>query len=106
MKTDVVFINHDNNMVSLQAVLNALETFCNKDKHYQEIFSAEPGRKYIKIIQSFAGSRSVYAFIDFDGNIYKAASWKAPAKHIRGSVFDKNYSIEKAFGKYGVVYLR
>ena len=32
---------------------------------------------------------SVYCFIDFEGNIYKAASWKTPAKGVRASVFDE-----------------
>jgi len=68
--------------------------------------TAEPGRKYIKIVEETYGQRSVYCFIDQNGNIYKAASWKAPAKHVRGSVFDPDYSWGRAFGPYGVAYLR
>jgi len=37
------------------------------------------GRKYFKLIQD----RSVFCFIDKDGNVYKPASWKAPAKGVR-----------------------
>jgi hypothetical protein len=37
------------------------------------------GKKYYKLIQDNA----VYCFIDKDGNVYKSASWKAPAKGIR-----------------------
>lgn len=84
--------------------------------------TAEPGRKYIRLVeqacvvrpalveQAFgsrpADPRYVYCFIDYDGNIYKPASWKAPAKHVRGSVFDPDYSWGRALGPYGVAYLR
>jgi len=37
------------------------------------------GKKYFKLIQY----NSVFCFIDKDGNVYKPASWKAPAKGIR-----------------------
>ena len=37
------------------------------------------GKKYFKLIQD----NSVFCFIDKDGNVYKPASWKAPAKGIR-----------------------
>ena len=60
-------------------------------------FRMEFGRKYIKIIQqdyrdaneyynTEAGYRdgSVHAFVDRNtGEVYKPASWKSPAKHVR-----------------------
>jgi len=47
-------------------------------------FYPETGRKYHKIIMVANGSRSVHAFIDKKtGQVYKSASWKAPAKGIR-----------------------
>ena len=48
-------------------------------------FYIESGRKYHKLImETEAGSRSVHAFIDKRfGHVYKPASFKAPAKHIR-----------------------
>jgi hypothetical protein len=49
---------------------------------------------------------AAYAFLDAEGNIYKPASWASPAKHVRGSIFDPNFSVGKAFGKYGVATLR
>ena len=51
----------------------------------------EEGSKYVKIVKiSAGGSRSVHSFVEKkDGNIWKAASWKAPARNfIRGNVFD------------------
>jgi len=68
--------------------------------------TAEHGRKYIKVVDESHGSRSAYCFIDQNGNIYKPASWKAPAKHVRGSVFDPDYSWGRALGPYGAAYLR
>jgi len=47
-------------------------------------FTFESGRKYHKIILNAAGQRSVSCFIDKKtGEIYKAASFKSPAKGVR-----------------------
>ena len=48
-------------------------------------FYIESGRKYHKIImETEAGSRSVHAFVDKKtGEVYKPASYKAPAKIVR-----------------------
>ena len=47
-------------------------------------FYPETGRKYHKIIMVANGSRSVHAFVDKKtGEVYKSASWKAPAKGVR-----------------------
>ena len=48
-------------------------------------FSIDTGRKYHKIVQTCSdGSQSVHAFVDKKtGELYKAASWKAPAKGVR-----------------------
>ena len=45
----------------------------------------ESGRKYHKIVMFDSGnSRSAHAFIDKKtGEVYKAESWKSPAKHVR-----------------------
>ena len=51
----------------------------------------EPGSKYVKVVKiSSGGSRSVHSFVEKEtGTIWKAASWKAPAKNFtRGNVFD------------------
>jgi len=58
------------------------------------------GRKFIKVVQSSYGSRSVHSFICIVphdqwkfGDILKAAGWSAPAKNFaRGNVLDpKSY---------------
>lgn len=75
--------------------------------HYQ-VVEYDRGTKYIRIISkhTVGDSRSSYCFLDYQGNIYKCAGWKAPAKHIRGSIFDDNFSIGKGLGRYGAAYMR
>ena len=59
--------------------------------------SVKPGRKFDKIIMD----NSVWGFVAkkdgvlkgipyFVGDVFKAASWRGPAKHVRGSIFDTN----------------
>jgi len=44
-------------------------------------FRLETGRKYLKVVQNDGG---VHAFVDRKtGEVYKPASWKSPAKHVR-----------------------
>ena len=62
-------------------------------------FFIESGRKYHKIVMSANGSNSVHAFVEKKfGAVYKAASWKAPAKHIRFTLLDDN-SREECFAR-------
>jgi hypothetical protein len=47
-------------------------------------FYPESGRKYHKVIMNANGNKSVHCFIDKKtGEVYKSASWKAPAKGVR-----------------------
>ena len=44
-------------------------------------FRLEVGRKYLKVMQNDGG---VHTFIDRNtGEVYKPASWRGPAKHVR-----------------------
>ncbi len=70
------------------------------DEHYRkeypslsgELLTIEEGQRYIRVVKSSRESklsRSVYCFIDkTNGDVLKAASWKAPAKGARGNVFN------------------
>lgn len=65
-------------------------------------FSYKVGRRYIKII---CGS-SVHAFVDSkNGNVLKPASWNAPAKHSRGSIFSEDNG-KSCMTPYGPCYMR
>ena len=74
-------------------------------------FYIESGRKYHKIImETDSGSRSVHAFVDKKtGEVYKAASFKAPAKHVRFNLLlikDREWLLENADWAGGYLYVR
>ena len=70
----------------------------------------KPGRKFIKVVED----NRVWGFVAkvdgthkgipmLKGDILKAAGWSAPAKHSRGSIFDKDF--HKSFSWTGPNYL-
>ena len=73
------------------------------------------GRKFIKVVEGASpGQRRVWGFVAkvdgvhkglpmLKGDILKAAGWRAPAKHSRGSIFDKE--MHKSFSWTGPNYL-
>ena len=74
-------------------------------------FYIETGRKYHKLImETNTGSRSVHAFVDKKtGEVYKAASFKAPAKHVRFNLLlikDREWLLENADWAGGYLYQR
>ena len=73
-------------------------------------FYIESGRKYHKLImETGAGSRSVHAFIDKKtGDVYKPASFKAPAKHVRFNlciISDREWLLANADWAGGYLYM-
>ena len=74
-------------------------------------FYIESGRKYHKIVmETEVGSRSVHAFVDKKtGNVYKAASFKAPAKIVRYNLLEiasREQCFERADWAGGYLYIR
>ena len=85
-------------------------------------FRVQKGKRYLKVIQvefeTWEGSKyynqyrdsSVHAFIDKNtGDVYKPASWKSPAKHVRYNLLDPKsreycYKVADWVGSY--LYLR
>jgi hypothetical protein len=84
------------------------------NKHYATNFSiltpptllVSIGKRFVKIIAKEQNSSRVYAFLDStNGDILKPASWKAPAKHARGNVFDADFGLSRTTA-YGPEYLK
>ena len=74
-------------------------------------FYIESGRKYHKLImETGGGSRSVHAFVDKKtGEVYKPASFKAPAKHVRFNlciISDREWLLENADWAGGYLYMK
>ena len=78
-------------------------------------FVIETGRKYHKIIMEIPNenrdpSRSVHAFVDKKtGEVYKAASYKAPAKIVRYNLLNiasREECFERADWAGGYLYIR
>ena len=74
-------------------------------------FYIESGRKYHKIImETDSGSRSVHAFVDKKtGEVYKPASFKAPAKIVRYnllSIESREQCFARADWAGGYLYIR
>lgn len=57
------------------------------DKFETEVVA---GRKYLKVVIAPFGQKSVHAFVDkATGQVFKAASWNAPAKGARYNLLDE-----------------
>ena len=66
------------------------------------VFEIEELKKRYRILRD----RSAFCFVDKEtGDVLKAASWKAPAKHSRGNIFDEHNGLG-SMGPYGPAYLR
>lgn len=80
------------------------------ERNYTRVWAprltVERGLKNVRVVSNDQnGSRSVFCFVRIaDGAILKAAGWKAPAKHARGSIYVNNG--QDAVTAYGANYLR
>lgn len=71
----------------------------------------ETGKKYLKVVMISSGdSRSVHCFVDKNnGQVYKAATWKSPAKGVRFNLTnedDLNNILEKCDWSGSYLYAR
>lgn len=81
-----------------RAVVASLQEYQPKD--VTGIY-AEYGRKYCKI----SVGNIIHCFINLDnGDILKAATYKAPAKHARGNIFSEDCG-RSAITQYGANYI-
>ena len=84
---------------AMDNLLNNINTDYHKGfpKNKDMVLSLVAGRKFVKVVNE----NSVWGFVAKKdgvhkglpmkaGDVLKAASWKAAAKHTRGNIFDKN----------------
>lgn len=109
--------------IDLKEKIDAFVDYVAKvcEPHYGEFskvtLSVTYGDRWAKVIKHLCnGQESVYAFIaleDFGnktlgmvkkGDIHRPASWKVPARHARGSVFQEGYN--NCVGPWGIAYLK
>ncbi len=117
MKISFNSTNTENTMTIQEKVYFHTQTLCNtlynksraNFNHYR--FSIETGKKYLKIVSvSYGDNKSVHAFVDKNtGDLYKASSWKAPAKGVRFNLMNDDsrnlcYDRCDVYGSY--LYLR
>lgn len=70
-------------------------------------FRFDDGLRYIRVVRFEGGiTSSVHCFIDkTNGDVLKAESWKRPARHARGNIFNPDNGLV-CMGPYGASYLR
>jgi hypothetical protein len=77
-------------------------------------FEVTKGKKYYKIIQKDQTTNntiggSVHAFVDTEGNVYKPAGWRGPAKVVRYNLLDEQSfasCLSKADWAGGYLYIK
>ena len=82
----------------LHAVINSARVkHCAKYPNIRWICEVRPGKKYLKVVMGHVTGLaedapiqwSVWCFVDATtGDVYKPASWRGPAKHVRYNLLD------------------
>ncbi len=68
----------------------------------KEQFTISTGSRYIRIDRE----HSVHCFVDrTNGDVLKPATYKSPAKHARGNIFDESNGLSR-MTEFGPAYLR
>ena len=95
----------------VQGIVNTYWSRNGYDAHGRtpDAVSVMFGRKYARLVLSSTNggtSRSVHCFVDMtNGDVLKSASWKAPAKHARGNIYNSDQGMG-CVNQYGAAYLR
>ena len=84
----------------IEGIHTDYDNWCGGSEFSRDLeISVIEGRKFDKIIQG----NSVWGFVAkgdgthkgfpyVEGDVFMAASWRAPAKHVRGSIYKENQS--------------
>jgi hypothetical protein len=77
----------------LQSFVSGCQTIIDKENlSSKPVLEVKTGSRYTKLIRrdTVGSSACVFAFVDnTNGDVLKPASFKAPAKHARGNIFDE-----------------
>ena len=85
----------------LEHVVKMISAHQHEINQYKNIM-VDDGRRYKKIVVGSAA----WCFVDkTTGDVLKPASWKSPAKHARGNIFDA-WNGAKWLTVYGPCYLK
>lgn len=76
------------NYAGRRRVVDALPD--NPSNHTYFLDNNSSSSKYHRIVAVSYGQRSVHAFVDSDGLVYKPEGWKKPAKDARYDLLDDN----------------
>jgi len=87
-------------MTHTEKYLNALENYLQAlhNKDHNQYFELRHGKRWTKITHGLRAVTNedkptdygVFCFVDpNNGDIYYPASWAAPAKHVRGNIYDE-----------------
>ena len=116
-------------MTDFDTALNSFVTSCQKvtDEHHQKWYPSTHetspttisvdagGQKFKRIVRSNTVQRSVHCFVSVTdghnkklgnwkaGDVFKADSWKAPARGVRGNIFDDQNGMTR-MGAFGPEY--
>lgn len=97
-------------LARLNEFVAALQKMINDDfaKNFSNLtpptITVMNGMKNVRIVRKEPHTKSVHCFIDKEtGDVFKAAGWKAPAKHARGNIYRD--PILNGVGLYGANYL-
>ena len=101
-------VNNINDQQTVEENVYKLAEYVEKDHNnrWESLpynVEVKKGRKYYKIITN----NSVHAFVDVkNGDVYKAASWNKPAKHVRFNLLsDPQDCYNKVTWSGGYLYL-
>jgi len=68
-------------------------------KNFRPTLSLERGKRYVRVVKNEQWGRNCHCFIDTtNGDVLKSASWKAPAKGARGSIYNPEQPGVSAYG--------
>jgi len=96
---------------ALASFLQKLELYKSDEKKRiapnlnPDTLEVKRGSKYIRVFFNNGSQSFCYCFVEIEtGKLYKPATYKAPAKHARGSIYGENQL--EGCTPYGMAYLK